>query len=201
MSDAELLALLLRTGIQGKNVLLLAQEIIDQFGSVSGLLHAPADALKSIKGLGPAKQSELVAVLELSRRALAEQLQAKPIFDSPQDMQNYVRLMIGAKTHEVFVALFLDAKNHLIALEELFRGSLSNTSVYPREVVMRVLHHGAANVILAHNHPSGGVEPSQSDRVVTQRLKAALHLIDVQVLDHVIVSSSASLSMAQRGLM
>lgn len=201
MSDAELLALLLRTGIQGKNVLLLAQEIIDQFGSVSGLLHAPADALKSIKGLGPAKQSELVAVLELSRRALAEQLQAKPIFDSPQDMQDYVRLMIGAKTHEVFVALFLDAKNHLIALEELFRGSLSNTSVYPREVVMRVLHHGAANVILAHNHPSGGVEPSQSDRVVTQRLKSALHLIDVQVLDHVIVSSSASLSMAQRGLM
>ncbi len=201
LSDAELLALLLRTGIQGKNVLLLAQEIIDQFGSVSGLLHAPADALKSIKGLGPAKQSELVAVLELSRRALAEQLQAKPIFDSPQDMQDYVRLMIGAKTHEVFVALFLDAKNHLIALEELFRGSLSNTSVYPREVVMRVLHHGAANVILAHNHPSGGVEPSQSDRVVTQRLKSALHLIDVQVLDHVIVSSSASLSMAQRGLM
>ena len=201
MSDAELLALLLRTGIQGKNVLLLAQEIIDQFGSVSGLLHAPADALKSIKGLGPAKQSELVAVLELSRRALAEQLQAKPIFDSPQDMQDYVRLMIGSKTHEVFVVLFLDAKNHLISLEELFRGSLSTTSVYPREVVVRVLHHGAANVILAHNHPSGGVEPSQSDLVVTQRLKAALHLIDVQVLDHVIVSGSAALSMSERGLL
>ncbi len=201
LSDAELLALLLRTGIQGKNVLLLAQEIIDTFGSIAGLLHAPADALAGIKGLGPAKQSELIAVLELSRRALAQQLQARPVFDSPLDMQNYVRLMIGSKTHEVFVVLFLDAKNHLISLEELFRGSLSTTSVYPREVVVRVLHHGAANVILAHNHPSGGVEPSQSDLVVTQRLKAALHLIDVQVLDHVIVSGSAALSMSERGLL
>jgi DNA repair protein RadC len=201
LSDAELLALLLRTGIQGKNVLLLAQEIIDRFGSISGLLNAPANALSGIKGLGPAKQSELIAVLELSRRALAQQLQARPVFDTPLDMQNYVRLMIGAKTHEVFVALFLDAKNHLISFEELFRGTLSTTSVYPREVVMRVLHHGAAHVVLAHNHPSGGVEPSQADLVLTKHLKAALHLIDVQVLDHVIVSSSAALSMAERGLL
>jgi DNA repair protein RadC len=201
LSDAELLALLLRTGIQGKNVLLLAQEIIDRFGSIAGLLNAPANALLSIKGLGPAKQSELIAVLELSRRALAQQLQARPVFDTPLDMQNYVRLVIGAKTHEVFVALFLDAKNHLISLEELFRGTLSTTSVYPREVVMRVLHHGAASVVLAHNHPSGGVEPSQADLVLTKHLKAALHLIDVQVLDHVIVSSSAALSMAERGLL
>ena len=200
LSDAELLALLLRTGIQGKNVLLLAQEIIDTFGSVAGLLHAPANALTRIKGLGPAKQSELIAVLELSRRALAQRLQERPVFETPLDMQDYVRLMIGAKPHEVFVALFLDAKNHLISTEELFRGSLTSTSVYPREVVLRVLHHGAANVILAHNHPSGGVEPSQADIHLTQRLKAALHLIDVQVLDHIIVSSSAALSLSERGL-
>ena len=137
LSDAELLALLLRTGLPGKNVLLLAQELVDQFGGVAGLLHTPADALKSIKGLGPAKRAEVVAVLELARRALSQELQQRPLFDSPKAVREYLQLQLGNRAHEVFCVLFLDSQNRLIALAELFRGTLSQTSVYPREVVLR----------------------------------------------------------------
>lgn len=202
LSDIELLALLLRTGMAGKNVLQLAQELIDSFGGIAGLLHATADDLKRIKGLGgPAKRAELVAVLELSRRALAQQLKESTVFDSPQAVQHYLRLHLGAKKHEVFAVLFLDVQNRLLAMEELFRGSLSQTSVYPREVVLRALHHHAAAVVLAHNHPSGTVQPSRADEALTQALKAALALVDVRVLDHVIVGAGEALSMAERGLL
>lgn len=202
LSDVELLALLLRTGMAGKNVLQLAQELIDSFGGIAGLLHATADDLKRIKGLGgPAKRAELVAVLELSRRALAQQLKESTVFDSPQAVQHYLQLHLGAKKHEVFAVLFLDVQNRLLAMEELFRGTLSQTSVYPREVVLRALHHHAAAVVLAHNHPSGTVQPSRADEALTQALKAALALVDVRVLDHVIVGAGEALSMAERGLL
>jgi DNA repair protein RadC len=200
LSDAELLALLLRTGLAGKGVLQLAQELLDHFGGLSGLLHADADALKSIKGLGPAKRAELVAVLELARRALAEQLRERAALDSPQAVKDYLQLQLASKKHECFAVLFLDNQHKLLALEELFRGTLTQTSVYPREVVLRALHHHAAAVVLAHNHPSGTVQPSRADETLTQALKAALALVDVRVLDHVIVAQGQTLSMAEKGL-
>jgi DNA repair protein RadC len=200
LSDAELLAILLRTGIAGKGVLQMAQELLDTFDGIGGLLHTSADGLKAIKGLGPAKRAEVVAVLELARRALAQVLQEKALFDSPRAVREYLQLQLGAKQHEVFAVLFLDSQNRLIALEELFRGTLSQTSVYPREVVLRALHHHAAAVVLAHNHPSGTAQPSRADEALTQSLKAALALVDVRVLDHFIVTRDQAASMAEMGL-
>ena len=201
LSDAELLALLLRTGTAGRGVLQMAQELLDEFGGMAGLLHAGADDLKRIKGLGgSAKRAELIAVLELARRALAEQLKEKPALDSASAVKQYLQLHLGQRPHEVFAALFLDAQHRLVALEELFRGTLTQTSVYPREVVLRALHHHAAAVVLAHNHPSGSVLPSRADEALTQTLKAALALVDVRVLDHVIVAPGQALSMAEKGL-
>ena len=200
LSDGELLALLLRTGIAGKHVLQLAQELLDRFGGIGGLLHTGADALQQIKGLGPAKRAEVVAVLELARRALVQQLQEKTVFDSPGAVREYLQLQLGGKPHEVFAVLFLDSQNRLIALEELFRGTLTQASVYPREIVLRALHHHAAAVVLAHNHPSGSVEPSRADEALTQTLKTTLALVDVRVLDHVIVAPGQALSMAEKGL-
>jgi DNA repair protein RadC len=201
LGDVELLALLLRTGIQGKGVLQLAQELLDRFGGVAGLLNTTAEDLKQVKGLGgPAKRAELVAVLELSRRALAQRLREREVIDSPQAVRDYLQLQLASRAHEVFAVLFLDAQHRLITLEEMFRGTLTQTSVYPREVVLRALHHHAAAVVLAHNHPSGSVQPSRADEALTQTLKAALALIDVRVLDHIIVAPGQSLSMAERGL-
>ncbi len=201
LSDAELLALLLRTGITGKNVVMLAQDILSRFGGVAGLLHADVASLASIKGLGPAKQAELLAVVELAKRALAERLTQRPVLDAPQTLLDYVRLQIGAKPHEVFAVLFLDVNLQLLALEEMFRGTLTQTSVYPREVALRALHHQASAVVLAHNRPSGKVQPSGADHHLTQTMRAALALLDIRVLDHVIVSSDQALSMAAEGLM
>ena len=200
LSDAELLALLLRTGLPGKNALQMGQELISTFGGVSGLLNTPAEALKKIKGLGPAKRAEIVAVLELARRALACQLQEKTIFSNPQAIRDYLQLQLGSREHEVFAVLFLDASHRLIVLEEMFRGTLTQTSVYPREVVVRALTLNAANVVLAHNHPSGTAQASRADEAITQTLKAALALIDVRVLDHFIVTRTAAVSMAEMGL-
>ena len=201
LSDAELLALLLRTGTAGRGVLQMAQEVLDAFGGLAGLLHASADDLKRIKGLGgSAKRAELVAVLELARRALAEQLRTRPVFESPTAVKDYVQLQLGQRPHEVFAVLFLDSQHRLIALEELFRGTLGQTSVYPREVALRALHHHAAAVVLAHNHPSGSVQPSRADEVLTQTLKTALALLDVRVLDHVIVGPGQALWLAVGGL-
>lgn len=201
LSDAELLALLLRTGIAGKHVVQLAQELLDRFGGVGGLLHTGAEALKAVKGLGPAKRAEVVAVLELARRALSQELQARALFDSPRAVREYLQLQLGARTHEVFAVLFLDSQNRLISLEELFRGTLTQTSVYPREVVLRALHHHAAAVVLAHNHPSGEARPSRADEALTSTLKAALALVDVRVLDHFIVTREQAASMAEMGLL
>ena len=200
LSDAELLALLLRSGIQGKNVLQLAQELVNRFGGVAGLLHTPAEALKTVKGLGPAKRAELVAVLELARRALAQQLTQKPLFNTPQAVRDYLQLQLGGLHHEVFAVLFLDSQHRLIALEEMFRGTLTQTSVYPREVVKQALTLNASSVVLAHNHPSGTAQPSRADEALTQTLKAALALVDVRVLDHFVVTASQAVSMAELGL-
>jgi DNA repair protein RadC len=213
LADAELLAILLRTGIVGKGVLQMAQELLDPpavnaatgqlgggFGGIAGLLHTSAADLERIKGLGPAKRAELVAVLELARRALAQQLREREVFDSPDAVKHYLQLHLAARGHEVFAVLFLDSQNRLLALEELFRGTLTQTSVYPREVVLRALHHQAAAVVLAHNHPSGSVQPSRADEALTQTLKATLALVDVRVLDHVIVAPGQALSMAEKGL-
>jgi DNA repair protein RadC len=202
LSDAELLALLLRTGMAGKGVLQMAQELLDRFDGIAGLLHTSADDLKQIKGLGgSAKRAQLVAVLELARRALAEQLREREVFGSPGAVKHYLQLHLGRRAHEVFAVMFLDSQNRLLALEELFRGTLTQTSVYPREVVLHALKHQAAAVVLAHNHPSGTVQPSKADEALTQTLKAALALIDVRVLDHVIVGPGQALSMAEQGLL
>ena len=201
LSDAELLALLLRSGIPGKNALQMGQELVDTFGGIAGLLHTGHEALRSIKGLGPAKRAELVAVLELARRALTQQLQDKPLFSTPQAVRDYLQLQLGSRPHEIFAVLFLDAQHRLIALEELFRGTLTQTSVYPREVVVRALALQAGSVVLAHNHPSGEARPSRADEALTQTLKAALGLVDVRVLDHFIVTSTQAVSMAELGLL
>ena len=200
LSDAELLALLLRTGIQGKHVLLLAQELLEGFGGVGGLLHAAPTALARIKGLGPAKRAELLAVMALAKRALQHGLREQPLFNSPVAVREYLQLQMGGRAHEVFAVMFLDSQNRLIALEELFRGTLNQTSVYPREVVLRALHHHAAAVVLAHNHPSGEARPSRADESLTQTLKAALALVDVRVLDHFVVTRTEAYSMAEMGL-
>ncbi|RSZ47222.1 MULTISPECIES: DNA repair protein RadC [unclassified Variovorax] len=201
LADAELLALLLRTGVAGKNVLQLAQQLLERFGGLSGLLHTGAEDLKSVKGMGGStKRSELIAVLELARRAMGERLRERAVFDSPETVKQYLQLHIGTRPHEVFAVVFLDVQHRLIALEEMFRGTLTQTSVYPREVVTRAIHHRAAAVVLAHNHPSGSLEPSRADESLTQTLRAALALVDVRVLDHIIVSPGQSLSMAEKGL-
>lgn len=202
LADAELLALLLRTGVAGKNVLQLAQQLLERFGGLSGLLHTGADDLKTVKGMGgSAKRSELIAVLELARRAMGERLKERTVFDSPGAVKQYLQLHIGSRPYEVFAVVFLDVQHRMIALEEMFRGTLTQTSVYPREVVTRAIHHQAAAVVLAHNHPSGNIEPSRADESLTQTLRAALALVDVRVLDHIIVSPGQSFSMAEQGLL
>ena len=200
LADAELLALLLRTGIQGTTVLQLAQALLDQFGGWHGLLHAGVADLAKIKGLGPAKRAEIAAVLEIARRSLLQELAQRPVFDAPESVKQFLRLKLAGLPHEVFAVLFLDSQHRLIAMEEMFRGTLSQTSVYPREVVKRGLDLGAAAVILAHNHPSGVAEPSRSDEALTQSLKAALALVDIRVLDHMVVGMGEAVSLAERGL-
>lgn len=200
LADTELLALLLRTGLAGQGVFALASQLLDRFGGMAGLLAATADDLKQVKGLGPAKRAEIVAVMEIARRALAQTLRAAPVFESPQAVKDYVALQLGGLGHEVFAVLFLDHQHRLLQLEEMFRGTLAQTSVYPREVVRRALALNAGAVILAHNHPSGVAEPSRADEHLTSTLKSALALVDVRVLDHVVVGQGQVVSMAERGL-
>jgi DNA repair protein RadC len=200
LSDVELLAILLRTGMAGKNVFQLSEELLGPDG-IAGLLNASVHSLKMVKGLGPAKQAELLAVFELARRALSQRLKEREAFHTPGAVKQYLQLQLAHKNHEVFAVLFLDSQNRMLAMEELFRGTLSQTSVYPREVVLRALHHQAAAVVLSHNHPSGSVQPSRADEHLTQTLKASLALVDVRVLDHIIVGQGQALSMAEQGLM
>lgn len=201
LADAELMALLLRTGVAGQGVLQLAQALIDRFGGLAGLLNADARALGDIKGLGPAKSAEILAVLEIARRVLAQRLTEQPVFDSPQRVKDYLALHLAALDHEVFAVLFVDAQHRLIAMETMFRGTLAHTSVHPREVVKRALALNAGAVLLAHNHPSGSAEPSRADELLTQSLRSALQLVDVRVLDHLVVGQGHVISFAERGLL
>ena len=201
LGDPELLALLLRTGLKGMGVLQLAEHLLKEFGGIAGLLNAGSTDLKRIKGMGPAKRAELAAVLELARRSMAGQLQQRALFDTPSRVKDYLRLRLAQREHEVFAVLFLDAQNQLLKMEEMFRGTLTQTSVYPREVVKRALELNAAAVVFAHNHPSGAAEPSRADEFLTQTLKSALALVDIRVLDHLVVGHQDVVSFAERGLL
>ena len=200
LSDAELLAIFLRTGVRGRSAVDLARDLLVRCGSLGALFAAKRAELDGLRGIGDAKFSQLQAVLELARRALAETLRAGDALGSPAAVRDFLRLTLGGREHEVFVAVLLDAQNRVLACEELFRGTLTQTSVYPREVVKCALAHNAAAMIFAHNHPSGIAEPSHADQVLTQALKQALALVDIKVLDHFIVAGSAALSFAERGL-
>jgi DNA repair protein RadC len=200
LSDAELLAIFLRTGMAGKSAVDLARELLTRFNGLTGLFSADQPAFCSVPGMGPAKYAQLQAVLEMARRALEEKMKSGDAMSSPQSVRDYLRLTLQGKKHEIFVGIFLDAQNRTIASEELFKGTLTQTSVYPREVVKRALHHNAAAMIFAHNHPSGLAEPSRADEMLTQSLKQALALVDVNVLDHFIVGGGTAMSFAERGL-
>lgn len=199
LSDAELLAVFLRVGVAGKSAVDLARDMVQHFGSLNGLFGASLNDFSKLNGLGPAKYAQLQAVLELAKRSLSEELQAGVTLSSPQAVKQYLQLLLGGKAYESFAVLFLDVKNRLIACEELFRGTLTHTSVYPREIVKVALAHNAASVILAHNHPSGTPEPSAADHTLTQALKQALALIDVRVLDHFVVAGKNVYSFTEHG--
>jgi DNA repair protein RadC len=201
LADAELLAILLRTGIKGKSAVDLARQLLGRFGSVGGLLDAGSTSLGETPGLGTAKLAQLQAALELARRALKEEISLRNALSSPRAVRDYLRLALAGREQEVFVVMLLDAQHRVISSEELFRGTLTQTSVYPREVVKCALKHNAAAVIFAHNHPSGVAEPSHADEILTRSLKAALALVDIQVLDHFIVAGSRTMSFAERGLL
>jgi DNA repair protein RadC len=202
LSDAELLAIFLRVGTKGKSAVDLARDLLaDVDGSLARLAETPPKDLAKLPGLGPAKATQLAATLELARRALGEDMKARDLLSSPGAARDWLKLKLGGLDHEVFGALWLDAQNRLIGWDELFSGTLTQTSVYPREVVKQALTRNAAAVILAHNHPSGLAEPSAADEALTRSLKEALALIDVRVLDHFIVAGRATpLSFAERGL-
>ena len=200
LSDAELLAIFLRTGVKGKSAVDLAREMLTQFGSLTKLIAVSQKEFCKIHGMGKAKYVQLQATVEMARRALQEEMRSGDVLNSPGAVRDYLKLLLGGRTQEVFMVIFLDAQHRAIASEELFHGTLTQTSVYPREVVRRALHHNAAAVILAHNHPSGVAEPSQSDRMLTDALKQALGLVDVRVLDHFIVAGTGCLSFAERGM-
>ncbi|WP_129973035.1 MULTISPECIES: DNA repair protein RadC [Pseudomonas] len=201
LSDAELLAIFLRTGVSGKSAVDLARHLLSQFGSLRALLEADLGAFSEQLGLGPAKFAQLQAVLEMGRRHLAERMRQKTALENPQVVRDYLKAMLRHEPHEVFGCLFLDSKHQVLTFETLFRGSIDNTAVHPREVVKRSLANNAAAVILCHNHPSGNSDPSQADRLLTKRLQKALELVDVRVLDHFIVGDGEPLSMAECGWM
>ena len=201
LSDAELLAIFLRTGVSGKSAVDLARHLLTEFGSLRALLEADLSAFCRQLGLGPAKFSQLQAVLEMSRRHLAERLRRDSALESPQAVRDYLKSVLRHEPHEVFGCMFMDSKHRMLAFEVLFRGSIDSASVYPRQVVKRALAHNAAAVIFCHNHPSGIPEPSEADRTLTQRLIKALDLIEVRVLDHFIVGDGLPLSMVEYGWM
>lgn len=201
LADAELLAILLRTGVKGKSAVDLGRELLVRFGSVRGLLSAAAEQRTRTGGLGEAKRAQMLAAIELARRCLREDLETRGALNSPREVRDYLKLVLGRADHEIFVVLMLDAQHRVLATEELFRGTLTQTSVYPREVVKAALSRNAAAVIFAHNHPSGVAEPSHADELLTRSLKSALALVDIQVLDHFVVAGGRILSFAERGLL
>ncbi len=201
LSDAELLAIFLRTGVAGKSAVDLARELLVHFGGFMQLFVASEKEFCAIRGMGLAKYVQLQAVVEMARRALREEMQVGDALNSPRAVREFLQLLLRGRQQEVFGALFLDTQHRVIASEELFHGTLTQTSVYPREVVKRALRYNAAAVIFAHNHPSGVAEPSEADRLLTDALKNALQLVDVRVLDHFVVAGAVCLSFAEKGLL
>jgi DNA repair protein RadC len=198
LSDAELLAIVLRTGIRGKSAVELGRELLARFQGIPGLFGAD---LSQVKGLGPAKRAQFEAAIELARRSIEQGLKEKTVLTSPGAVRDYLKLALSSRQHEVFVCIWLDAQHRVISSEESFRGTLTQTSVYPREIVKSALARNAAAVIFAHNHPSGAAQPSQADELLTRNLKDALALVEVKVLDHFIVAGSQAISFAERGLL
>lgn len=201
LSDAELLAIFLRTGVKGKTALDLSRDLLERFGGLRPLLAASQDEFCSAPGLGDAKYSQLQAILEMTHRRLREQLNHQDALTSPQDTRRYLQLRLHHYPYEVFSCIFLDNRHRVIGYEELFKGTIDGASVHPREVVRQAIHYNAAALILAHNHPSGVAEPSRADEAITQRLKQALELVDIRVLDHIIVAGTDTTSLAERGLL
>ncbi len=200
LTDTELLAIFLRTGFVGTSAVDLARNLLQHYGSLTSLFAADKTALCNFPGVGIAKYAQLQAVLEMSRRALGEKLECGDAMHTPQLVRDFLHLTLASKPHEVFLGIFLDAKNRMISTEELFSGTLTQASVYPREIVKRALYHNAAAIIFAHNHPSGFAEPSNADKILTQTLKNALELIDIKVLDHFIIGKNEIMSFAEQDL-
>lgn len=201
LSDAELLAIFLRVGVKGKSAVDLARELLVEFGGLRGLLRADQHRFCSHHGLGPAKFAQLQAVLEMSRRHLSESLERGDVMDSPAATRRYLQARLREHHQEVFAALFLDSKHRIIQFEELFYGTIDGASVHPREVVRRALAHNAAALIVTHNHPSGVAEPSRADVDITHRLRDALALVDIRLLDHLVVGDQEVVSLAERGVL
>ena len=199
LSDAELLAVLLRTGLRGKSAVDLARELLRKYKGIAAMLEA--GDLESVSGLGPAKRAQLAAAIELSRRALQEELEKRSALTSPGAVRDYLRLALSRREEEVFLCMWLDAQHKVIEIQKAFSGTLTQTSVYPREIVKAALARNAAAVIFAHNHPSGVAQPSQADELLTRNLKEALALVEVKVLDHFIVAGNQAISFAERGLL
>jgi DNA repair protein RadC len=201
LTDAELLAVLLRTGIRGASALDIAHDLLARHRSLTGVIGASGGSLAQSRGLGQVKVAQLKASVEITRRMLAEEIRHGNVLTSPEAVRDYLRLSIAGLPHETFVVLFLDSQHRLLAADELFRGTLAQTSVYPREIVKAALAHNAAAVIFAHNHPSGVAEPSRADELLTQALKQALALVDIRTLDHFVVAGRQVVSFAERGLL
>ncbi len=200
LTDAELLAIFLRTGTKGKTAIDLAYTLLNDFSSLRNLFNADLDDFCKTKGVGPAKYVQLQAVLEMSTRYLKESIEKQDAISSPEDTRQFLKGKLRHKPYEVFAALFLDNRHQVIHFEELFRGTIDGASVYPREVVKKALEYNAAAMIVAHNHPSGIAEPSQADEHITLRLKKALDLVDIRLLDHIIIGDGDITSLAERGI-
>lgn len=201
LSDAELLAIFLRTGVRGKSAVDLARELLVRFGGLARVAAASLDEIRATPGFGLAKYAQLQAGLELARRAIAEPLRQTQALQSPTAVRDYLQLVLRERPYEAFVVIYLDAQHRVIASEELFRGTLAQTSVYPREVARAAIERNAGAVIVAHNHPSGIAEPSPADQALTRALREALGLLDIALLDHFIVAGPACVSFAERGLL
>jgi DNA repair protein RadC len=199
LSDTEMIALVLGSGLPEHDVFSIARTLLDRFGSLRALLDATYTEFDGIRGIGPAKKAQLLAIMEMARRSLVDKMRKRPLMNSPDDVENYLRLLIGGRPQEVFVSLFLDARHRLIRCEESARGSLTRMAVYPREIVRRAMNLNAASLIVAHNHPSGAVQPSASDCRLTQTLRDALALIDVRLVDHLVIGVDSVYSFARAG--
>jgi DNA repair protein RadC len=200
LSDTELLAVLLGRGVSGLSAIDLARSLLTRFGGIRGVLSAQYDLLQTLHGMGPGKSTVLIAARECCCRYLGEKALPGKRIGSPADSTDFLLARLRDRPHEVFCCMFLDNRHRVLAFDELFRGTIDNTTVYPREVVKQALQRNAAAVILAHNHPSGVAEPSEADRIITRRVRDALDLVDVRLLDHFIVGDGTCVSLANRGL-